>query len=148
MYRDGEGVTKDTAEALKWLQLPTGQVSSWAQDKIREIKAREMSEKSEGVVQNRAASVARAALSLNDNGHAWQEASMSARTALCSDIAGYYGGNSLTKDYKYWYYNIDECYRYRPSETLGLSIEFVVKTIETTRSINEGIAERQKYLGR
>jgi len=140
LYSWGHGVTKDYAEALRWYHKAADQGYEGANDKILGITARQKYEKGEGVVQK---PTAHAALSLQDTGHAWKEASMSARTALCKTMTY---GNGLTNDYKYWLDKIDNVYD--SSETLWLPIYLAVKTIETTRSINEGIAEKQKYLGR
>jgi len=134
MYHEGQGVTKDRAEAIKWLSKAADQGYQNSKDALLKIQAATPS------------SPQYTGLSLKDTGNAWKEASMSARTALCKTIARDYGSTDLTNDYKYWLYNIDECYR--TSETLWLPIDLVVKTIQTTHWANEKRKERQKYLGR
>jgi TPR repeat protein len=123
MYHEGQGVTKDRVAAIKWLRKAADQGHQKAKDALQRVQEA-------------------TPLSLQDTGSAWKEASMSARTEFCKTLARDYGSNGLTNDYKYWLYHIDDWYR--TSETLGLSIEVVVNTLNMQISINE----RQKYLGR
>ena len=112
---------------MKWFKKAADQGHQKAKDVLLKIQAATPS------------SLQNTGLSLKDNGHAWQAASRDKRIALCMEIVS---GTGLPNDYKYWLYNIDDCYR--TSETLDLSIQLVVDTIKMQISINE----RQKYLGR
>lgn len=137
LYSSGQGVTQDYAEALKWYQKAAEQGDKGAQDKIREIKSRQLSDKGKGVAQDRAP------LSLNDTGAAWKAASESERIALCRTMVY---GTGLTNDYKYWYYNIDRIYD--APDLRWYPINLVIKDIESANLVNEKIKERQKYLDR
>jgi hypothetical protein len=152
MYFHGNGVTKDHTEAMKWFEkaaargdlaahciITRNAVTPPNKESSSDSKAPGSKHTSSMSDSDSKAPGSKHTLSMSDNGSAWKAASRDKRIELCREI-GY--GTGLTNDYKYWLYNIDDCYR--TPETLELSIQLVVDTIKMQILINE----RQKYLGR